>query len=229
MRYLELKNPGIMTRGASDVIAGNDLSSMLGAYGCYKGPYNRLLQTTPRIDPHARRGFWASEDFTTPVTADPVDIRDYLCSIRPLIYEDVVFANLADFESNANTVRVPQEIEEEIERSKYMLDFAENWDAEGSPAYKKTTWERAVKFLRKEARALWKATGLNLPAPEINHGPQGSVDIDWTVGDRALLVNIPEDSKSPCVYYGRSNCGDARGRICLEKSNASLLQWLLLD
>ena len=258
MRNLNSNDFGDTVPSTANVIVNGDAFGVTGSYSCFTGPYGKLHKVLTAPKTHRRSDCWPfhpPEDVADeygrfvldPVACgygrtignalrrvlqssiaghDPVTIR---IDDSPLLYEGVAFTNLTDFESSTRSISVPQGIEEEIERSRYILTLPENWDGEGSPAYKRKTWDRAVNFIRREARALWKATGLYLPTPEINHGPRGSVDIDWTVRDRALLVNVPEDTKSPCEYYGRSKCGDARGQICLNHNNAPLLQWILLD
>jgi len=91
---------------------------------------------------------------------------------------------------------------ESIEKSKYILDLEDDWDDEGSPAYDKTTWIRAIKFIYNYTKKVYDEYGIKIGAPKISQGPEGSIDILWKKKSYRLLINIPQDPKKPASYYG---------------------------
>src|SRR5262245_38892437 len=78
-----------------------------------------------------------------------------------------------------------------IEESRSMLDLEDDWDEAGSPGYDEATWRRAVEFLVQNAMLLREECHLRVEAPRIGKGPDGSIDLDWRLPKRELLVNIP--------------------------------------
>jgi hypothetical protein len=89
-----------------------------------------------------------------------------------------------------------------IEASRNILELTEDWDDEKSPGYSESTWNRAVKFLSKNALYLWRRHKIYLEAPRILPGPDGSIDLHWRMPKRELLVNIPANAEEPASYYG---------------------------
>src|SRR6266705_3395688 len=71
------------------------------------------------------------------------------------------------------------DVADAIEKSRYILDLPDNWDDEGSPRYAPETWERAAKFVLKNAVDLWRSERMRVEAPIIHNGPAGSIDIHW--------------------------------------------------
>jgi hypothetical protein len=121
-----------------------------------------------------------------------------------------------------------------IELSKNILNFNDNWDDEGSPAYKVSTWDRATTFLRRSALQLWEEYHVILDAPKILPGPVGSIDLHWKTSRRELLINIPEILNEPANFYGddstsndRSPSQMVKGIIDTSKDNQWLLMWLM--
>jgi len=94
------------------------------------------------------------------------------------------------------------ELFKSIEKSKYILDLEDDWDDEGSPAYDKTTWIRAIKFIYNYTKKVYDEYGIKIGAPKISQGPEGSIDILWKKKSYRLLINIPQDHKKPASYYG---------------------------
>jgi hypothetical protein len=125
-------------------------------------------------------------------------------------------------------------ITEAIEQSKYILKFEDDWDDEGSPAYKVSTWERATTFLRRSAQLLWKEYHVALDAPKILPGPAGSIDLHWKTTRRELLINIPDTPDEPANFYGDDSASNEhpakqtiKGILDTAKDNQWLLMWLM--
>jgi hypothetical protein len=125
-------------------------------------------------------------------------------------------------------------ISERIEQSRDILNLEDDWDDEGSPAYKTSTWERATTFLRRTALRLWKEYHLILDAPKILPGPAGSIDLHWKTAQRELLINIPEVLDEPANFYGDNSTSRehppsqmVKGSLDTSKDNQWLLMWLM--
>lgn len=84
---------------------------------------------------------------------------------------------------------------EEIEYSRRILTWEDDWDGNGSIAYQEATWRRAVDYA-KETVALGQDT------PHIYPGPDGSIDLLWQTTEYILLMNVPVDPDEPTTAYG---------------------------
>ena len=121
---------------------------------------------------------------------------------------------------------IPQ-LEAEIESARTLLNLGDNWDGEGSPAYSKHTFERAIAFLRMHVERVWEA-GINAPVPYINPGPHGSIDLHWKERTWELLVNVPAEETRPAVFYGDDyGAGVIKGTIDPARYSFGLLEWLM--
>jgi hypothetical protein len=123
---------------------------------------------------------------------------------------------------------------EAIEQSKNILAFKDDWDGEGSPAYKAATWQRAAAFLRHSALQLWQAHQVILDAPKILPGPIGSIDLHWKTDRREVLINIPEALDEPENFYGDDSVSTdhllgqmVKGILDTSKDSQWLLMWLM--
>jgi hypothetical protein len=119
-------------------------------------------------------------------------------------------------------------LREVIEASRSMLDLEDDWDEAGSPGYDEATWRRAVEFLVRNATLRWDECRLRTDAPRIGKGPDGSIDLDWRLPNRELLVNIPTDPEAPATYYGDDGSGNfsTKGSLDIARRNHWLLMWL---
>lgn len=113
-----------------------------------------------------------------------------------------------------------------IEKSRWMLDLPDNWDEAGASAYELQTWQRAVDFLCLSATTLWGDTGIVVSAPQIQNGPEGTIDLFWESDEATLLINVPVNASEPAMFYGSNRRGDeTRGTIQITHANSSLLLW----
>lgn len=118
-----------------------------------------------------------------------------------------------------------------IRKAEYLLDLEDDWDGDGSPGYLRSTWDRGISFLLNTAQFLWARHRILIAAPLITPGPNGSIDLDWTMPGRELLLNIPVDPDAPAVYYfddGNDNY-PSEGEIRLEPAYAWLLTWVTAE
>jgi len=114
-----------------------------------------------------------------------------------------------------------------IAESRAILEWPDNWDGEGSPRYDDVTWNRAAAFVRDNAIRLWEDKGKLMEAPDIQPGALGRIVIEWSVGDRELIVVIPADAKEQAEFYGH----DDERTITIKgelNTTSPLSSWLLL-
>ena len=118
-------------------------------------------------------------------------------------------------------------IHQAIQDSKKILDLAEDFDDQGSPAYEESTWNRAGRFVEKYAERLLVKSGAIFPAPKILPGPEGSIDVLWKSDEIQLLVNFPQKSEDPAEFYGERKGGfHFKGTLDPSVFNEGLLEWL---
>jgi len=107
--------------------------------------------------------------------------------------------------TNGKTLRISSELIlliQSIEKSKYILDLKDNWDDEGAKAYLEDTWIKAIRFIVNYAELILANTGKSIIAPDIYHGPDGSIDLLWKHLSFNLLINIPKDNMLLGTFYG---------------------------
>jgi hypothetical protein len=114
-----------------------------------------------------------------------------------------------------------------VQRSRGLLDLEDDWDGDGAVSIKEPTWRRMQEYLLGNATGFWEVTGTSIPAPKIGPAQEGSIDLLWEVGDRMLLLNIPEDSKEPASFYGEEGALDSiKGNLDTTGQSHWLLMWL---
>lgn len=113
----------------------------------------------------------------------------------------------------------------EIERSREMLSWDDDWDDAGSPRFEEATWVRATTFLERHARLLLKR-GISLPVPKILPGPNGSIDLHWDTEKRELLINIPPGGSLAGFYGEAAGMNSIKGKVDLSSSDLGLFTWL---
>ena len=114
----------------------------------------------------------------------------------------------------------------EIDRSREILSWEEDWDDEGSPRFQEATWEKATEFLERHARLLLKKYGLLMPTPRILPGPGGSIDLHWETERRELLINVRPDSNLAGFYGEATGTNSLKGKADLDASDLGLFTWL---
>ncbi len=129
-----------------------------------------------------------------------------------------------------NFLEIPSKLEkiaDAIEKAGYILDLQDDWDGEGSHAYKPKTWIRAVTFLFNYAMFIYKELNQVIDPPNIYHGPDSSIDIYWAYEDKNLLINIPLDEREKATFYGKYSDGDeVSGKIGTDQFYQGILLWL---
>lgn len=118
------------------------------------------------------------------------------------------------------------DVDEAIATSRYMLDWQDDWDGEGSPAYSEDTWIRATDFVEHNVRTVRRRRYIS--APIIEAGADGSVDIRWEDGKRRLVISVPADKGEPAAFYGRDTSYTPHHIINGDVDTNEDASWLLL-
>jgi hypothetical protein len=123
----------------------------------------------------------------------------------------------------------PGSLEAEIESAQEKLTaLADNWDGEGSAEYSKETINNAAEFLMSQDLLLRKICGMSLPVPQINPGPDGSIDLFWKQPTWELLVNVPANSNQAASFYGEDQTGHTiKGSLDTSEPNLGVIVWLM--
>ena len=119
-------------------------------------------------------------------------------------------------------------IAEVLESSREILELKDDWDEEGSPGYKESTWNRAAQFIKDTSLSFHRDAGFWVDPPRVLPGPEGSIDIHWRTSKRELLINIPENDEEPADYYGSGGANDIiKGKLdTSSQQNFWILAWL---
>ena len=122
-----------------------------------------------------------------------------------------------------------ESLEAEIESAHEKLTvLADNWDGEGSAEYKTETINTAAEFLMSQGRLLHEICGMSLPVPQINPGPDGSIDLFWKQPTWELLVNVPANSNQAASFYGEDQTGHTiKGSLDTSEPNIGVIVWLM--
>src|SRR5690606_5828346 len=80
-----------------------------------------------------------------------------------------------------------QEIQKSIEDSYYILELEDDWDDEGGVPVDKNTFIRGIRFLINYSVWLLHNQNFLLAPPQINPGPDGSIDILWRTNHYRML------------------------------------------
>lgn len=109
-----------------------------------------------------------------------------------------------------------------IDEASHILQWEDDWDGEGSPAYQAATLERAREFLLTGIKGLRPVQMEHVPVPRVTPGPDGSIDLHWRQPERHLLVNIPPAGDDVISCYGH----DDRSEVKAEFTNSADARWV---
>lgn len=102
--------------------------------------------------------------------------------------------------------------------------------SDGEGVHSQSTLDRAVKFLQFYYSEIVAIGRNGFPIPDIDLGPQGSIDIHWKRPTWELLVNIPDDDSLKAAYYGdRLGSSSIRGRFDVDEFNYEIAKCLMND
>lgn len=141
------------------------------------------------------------------------------------IVAEAIWFHLSPNTSSESEIELPTVWQQAITDSEKILSLEEDWDEMGGSAYDRSTWERAIDFLKTNVKGLWTSKQAWLGVPYIEPGPDGSIDLHWRTKSRELLVNIPADVTQPASYFG-----DELGENCIKGhlDTAEYQEWMML-
>ncbi len=141
-----------------------------------------------------------------PIKEPIADYNTTEMTVQRLIDIDLPRTNRLNIDNlKGKTLTLPSELNElaeEIEHSKYILQLEDNWDDEGAIKYETTTWQKAVTFISTYAKMMFEISSQIISTPSIYQGPQGSIDIYWDTEQYYLLINIPAGIDTKANFYG---------------------------
>jgi hypothetical protein len=151
----------------------------------------------------------------------------YPSSQPSVVYTEVVTPSQSTVQSARNPYRaIKATLETSFARSRPMLEWADDWDENGSPAIQQATWDRMQKLLEQAVQQLFFVSGRSVDAPVISPGPEGSIDVHWRLQDRELAINVPP-SNNLATFYGDNMRGEKiKGQLDVEADQQWLLEWL---
>lgn len=115
-------------------------------------------------------------------------------------------------------------LEDEILRSKYILEFKPDWDDDNAEAYNLDTLKISINFLIQFATWIKETYNLNMIKPKIYHGPNGSIDFTWYDDGYRLFVNIEKNGVNGHYYSDFNKTQVSEGNFELNgKINFSML------
>lgn len=101
------------------------------------------------------------------------------------------------------------ELEQAIEKSRWILALAPDWDDDGAKPISEACWAAATALLRRTSESVKRRQGLELIPPVISPCADGSLDLLWRNGAFKLLVNIQPAGESD--LYGEFGSTSVRG------------------
>jgi hypothetical protein len=82
-----------------------------------------------------------------------------------------------------------EEIKSEIENSKRILNFEDDWNNDGACKIDTKIYLHAIKFLIEYSKYL-KKLGFIISSPDIDPCPDGTIDLSWNTDKARLLINF---------------------------------------
>jgi hypothetical protein len=121
-----------------------------------------------------------------------------------------------------------RELKAEIEQAAGLLKLPQDWDGEGSSAYSRGAFDRAVTFLSNHSAKGYDLRSSFPPPPRIGPGPDGSIDLHWKQKTWELLVNIPADDTQMAVFYGDDfGAAKIKGSFDPKAVDLGIINWLM--
>jgi len=114
-----------------------------------------------------------------------------------------------------------------INRSRWLLELQDDWDDAGATRYTQDVWQRAETFIFRSAKQFRDRVGLRAPEPKVLPGPRGSIDVEWTWGNRRLYINVPIDDAALSYYGDDRGVNRIEGTTEANTTNYWLLAWLM--
>jgi hypothetical protein len=116
-------------------------------------------------------------------------------------------------------------VRSEIEDSRRLLHFVEDWDGDNSPGYRQETWELAVDFVLRFLADLDERFSIAHDAIELMPGSYGNIDVEIVFGARRIFFSFPADQTAAIRFFARDD--ESRDEIKGSLSTSTRVDWLI--
>jgi len=119
-------------------------------------------------------------------------------------------------------------VRQEIQESRRLLQYEDDWDGEGSPGYLEATWQETVEFVLQLLARLADEYAVRHQAMEIMPGTCGNIDVEIEFADHRLLFSVPRDPGTPIRFfaYEVATANAIKGTLGRSAPIGWLLQWI---
>lgn len=114
-------------------------------------------------------------------------------------------------------------LENPIIESKYILELKDDWDDEGAVGYNIDSLTTAIDFVMKFNNWIVSISKGILYTPKFHHGPQGTIDVEWSESNFRLFINIDKRNNKGTFYSDTSFMQSSEGEFSLDKVSYNLL------
>lgn len=113
-----------------------------------------------------------------------------------------------------------------LKDAEWITDLDDNWDDEGSLGYTEELLSKVGLLLKNWKNKSWKDSGELMPLPDVQPGPDGSIDLHWKKGTYELLLNVPNDDGLIHFYGDDYNENVMKGNFLQSAEMPNFLFWL---
>ncbi|MEP6804655.1 MAG: hypothetical protein ABI892_09035 [Flavobacterium sp.] len=117
-------------------------------------------------------------------------------------------------------------IYESIQQSKSLLDCKDGWDEEDAVGCNSLIYDRAINLLIKYSQNVLRYHNVNIQAPEINLGRDGSIDLEWRCDKSIFLITTLNTLDFEAHFYGDGDGTVLKGSINDYTINRFLSYWM---
>jgi len=131
-----------------------------------------------------------------------------------------------------STVILPEQLRhiyDEIIDSFYILELEQNWDDQGALPIPIEVFRSSIQLLVDYSLAALKVHNTIIDTPEINPGPDGSIDLSWRTNQARLLINVKLVKGETKIRFYRDHYNNEksnRGDLYLDIIDESFLIWM---
>lgn len=121
------------------------------------------------------------------------------------------------------------DLKDEVESSKEILDLDDNWDYEGAKKIDESVYLSSIKFLISYSSYIYNNSRIIIDTPEINPCSDGSIDLSWRSTKLRLLINFKlSTDQVKANFYGDLYDPEKsrQGYIDLTQFDTSFAEWM---
>lgn len=170
-----------------------------------------------------RTDLWKANQYLSYPTESEDSIYKLKYYFIPNKYEYYDFKNLR--------IKVRKELNHIIkcfQESEYISSLKEDWDDNEGKPISFQTWTNAVNFVNDYSDWIFNYFGIVISEPQIQPGPNETIDIVWRNDNYRFLINIPQDKNFQAGYYGddKKNGNSIKGKIPIDKVEEFIATWM---